>query len=945
MRRVLTEKVLPHGSIASNTLRSFSILVVSALSIATITLNQYIPHTAAQTVYCESSTFVLIARNGAGNFIPDLNFSVYTQTLDVDGKPKPSKLLGTSKISATLGKGSVTAKPESTEYAVKIWDKNASVGDVWFYNKFIGITCGGSMEETVKVSGIRFTLRDAQQVLRKSAAFSLYTQKNDADGKPIKDKLVSGFNTDTQGHVTTYVADSARAMDGAGPGKYVFEGTGAQGGIFTVPNISVSDGTTTEVTYVFSDIAFTVIDTNSTPYPANTRVEVYKQAYDADGEKIVGTKIRDVLTNDKGVAVFENPLGTYAARVKGSDGLYTNFWDLAMADQQRTAKTLQTGSDFTTSPGACAQQSKVTIITRNGANEIVPGISFELYVQGQDADGKPIATTKATGGKVGTDGTASVLFNPDPTKTYILKLYDKNASKGEFWFFGLIKFKCGEEKEITKKLSSIKVILRDGSGDLLASTGFSLYTQKLDIDGNPVASKQDLVASLVTSNEGFATIYVAPDHAYNKTKKGAYALSIKQGSVEYIQYSINVTAETEKTIDYILSDVVFDVRDARGASLANRALSVYAQKMDAKGAATRATTVTTSAKTNADGIVTVRLAPGTYVAVIKDAVNKDIIFWNIQVSANERRNESLTTSAVELSGRDSTDAMVPEKTPFNVYTLVRDSKDGYYYRGTKLQTINTGQNGYASTVLTEGPYLFTALINKAEYVAATYVQNGKIVTITLLESPDYSAENNKRFKVGGGLQPQTVNQTSSLFERIKGYILLQVESHGEAWYVDPQTRLRYYMKDGPTAYQMMRQLGVGITNENLAKVPIGFDDRIESSLDTDSDGLSDRVENSLGTDPNKKDTDGDGFLDGAEVRNEYSPFGAGRLSIDTRFANGLKGKIYLQVESHGEAWYVNPKNGLRYYLVDGPSAYQIMRFLSMGITNKDIGQVRTGTLK
>jgi len=43
--------------------------------------------------------------------------------------------------------------------------------------------------------------------------------------------------------------------------------------------------------------------------------------------------------------------------------------------------------------------------------------------------------------------------------------------------------------------------------------------------------------------------------------------------------------------------------------------------------------------------------------------------------------------------------------------------------------------------------------------------------------------------------------------------------------------------------------------------------------DTDGDLLVDRREEELGTDPNNKDTDGDGYLDGLEVANGYNPLG------------------------------------------------------------------------
>lgn len=46
--------------------------------------------------------------------------------------------------------------------------------------------------------------------------------------------------------------------------------------------------------------------------------------------------------------------------------------------------------------------------------------------------------------------------------------------------------------------------------------------------------------------------------------------------------------------------------------------------------------------------------------------------------------------------------------------------------------------------------------------------------------------------------------------------------------------------------------------------------------DSDSDGLTTLQEQQLGTDPNKADTDGDGFNDGDEVKAGYNPLGPGK---------------------------------------------------------------------
>ncbi|MBU1126310.1 SH3 domain-containing protein [Patescibacteria group bacterium] len=131
-------------------------------------------------------------------------------------------------------------------------------------------------------------------------------------------------------------------------------------------------------------------------------------------------------------------------------------------------------------------------------------------------------------------------------------------------------------------------------------------------------------------------------------------------------------------------------------------------------------------------------------------------------------------------------------------------------------------------------------------------------------------------------QSQTQTQTQNqIQERVRGYILLQVEEHGEAWYVDPISDARYYMKDGPTAYEMMRKFGLGISNADLAKLQAG----------------------------------------------------------DATLQNRLRGRILLQVQEHGEAYYVHPETGTPHYMADGDAAYSLMRFYSLGISNDDLESV------
>lgn len=114
-------------------------------------------------------------------------------------------------------------------------------------------------------------------------------------------------------------------------------------------------------------------------------------------------------------------------------------------------------------------------------------------------------------------------------------------------------------------------------------------------------------------------------------------------------------------------------------------------------------------------------------------------------------------------------------------------------------------------------------------------------------------------------------------EKLNGRLLLQVEDRGKVWYVDPNTSLRAYLGSQDNALKVVRNFGVGISDANLNKID------------------KDRV-----------------------------------------FAKKLAGKIFLQVEAHGEAWYVNPIDLKKYYLGQPSDMFLVMKKLSLGITNKDL---------
>lgn len=124
-----------------------------------------------------------------------------------------------------------------------------------------------------------------------------------------------------------------------------------------------------------------------------------------------------------------------------------------------------------------------------------------------------------------------------------------------------------------------------------------------------------------------------------------------------------------------------------------------------------------------------------------------------------------------------------------------------------------------------------------------------------------------------------VTNASNLSSRLKGRILLQVHSNGEAWYVEPAKQERHYLGRPNDAFNIMRGLGLGISERDYYSF------------------------------------------------NNIAP---ARLS----------GRILLRVQAKGEAYYVNPLDLKMHYLGRPADAFNVMRSLGLGISNRDLEKIR-----
>lgn len=124
-----------------------------------------------------------------------------------------------------------------------------------------------------------------------------------------------------------------------------------------------------------------------------------------------------------------------------------------------------------------------------------------------------------------------------------------------------------------------------------------------------------------------------------------------------------------------------------------------------------------------------------------------------------------------------------------------------------------------------------------------------------------------------------VSAAPDLGQKLSGRILLQVQSRGEAWYINPADQKKYYLGRPADAFDLMRKLGLGVKHETMAGYKI--------------------------------------------------------------FPANLLGKILIDVDDLGKAYYINPIDKKSYYLGRPADAFNLMRKFGLGITNENLNKIPT----
>jgi len=127
----------------------------------------------------------------------------------------------------------------------------------------------------------------------------------------------------------------------------------------------------------------------------------------------------------------------------------------------------------------------------------------------------------------------------------------------------------------------------------------------------------------------------------------------------------------------------------------------------------------------------------------------------------------------------------------------------------------------------------------------------------------------------------------NLAKRLSGAILLQVESRGEAWYIYPEDKKKYFLGGEEDIYKVLKEFGRQASNDDL-------------------------------------------------VNYKY---------FNKEFPEDLLGFVVWDSDIQGEAYYVKPENKAGYYFDNPEQALKVMTEQGIGITNKDLRKIEVGELE
>lgn len=475
------------------------------------------------------------------------------------------------------------------------------------------------------------------------------------------------------------------------------------------------------------------------------------------------------------------------------------------------------------------------------------------------------------------------------------------------------------EKDITFFLT-----LQDASFKPAASLRFEVYEQKTGT--NALASYGNRVGEGLTDVYGQGKIGFKPDSSK------IYALKVWDKSGERGEFwfydAIRFSCTSDRSLTKQIPSLTILLRGINGELKKDFPVSLYVQRFDSENKPYFTDTdLITSTGTNAAGELKIYLAPynsystnlntGFYALSFRDESGKQVNVYGISPYNSSDKVFEYRLTGLSASLKNAAGEVLAER-DVRLYEQLSYGKIGKELAKTKTDT-----RGYFSFEYPIGTYAISVLddFKREDFFWNNVISSGlseekslrvNLTRFLLVDAQGEDLPDNPNLEIyalnGDGPYTRGEKITS---------LSLESDLKGSASLAAGKYLAVYYGQNSKEYGQAFEVLKGRIQN---VKVMINAKYSVKSKSFTLSDIQDATYSSSVNT---GSSTSG--------------PAPSSKPSVN----KGLRGRILLQVEAKGEAWYVNPIDNKRYFLGRPQDAFDLMRRFGLGISNSNFNALNT----
>ncbi len=765
-----------------------------------------------------------------------------------------------------------------------------------------------------------------------NAQVTVYEQVSDVNGQPKPGAFVASARTDA---VLGTAQLSWRASSDNNVYAIKVQTINNDAGAFWYYNESLACGQTSTISETLSGILFSLHNSDGSPL-INTGFNIYSQVYAGKNpQKQLKQFLVSLNSGVSGQVVVYLPQGSvrdlnrsfsddYALEINHNWKKF-DFYNIKVQDNKLTTLNYFIPS--------------LRVKFQDASGALFPnGTQVTVFLQTVDSNNLPKVGDRVGEFTLGSAGSGNIDL---PTGLYVLGIRNQNNTYNYFWN---LQVSSGQANTYTvtatnnsanlnlntscQNNSQFSLVLQNIAGALIPGMHFALYEQLSNARGLPIAGQQ--VTSGVIGNTGQGSFSFRPDPLQTYALK-VWDRNSNLGAFWFFN-AVRFTCNNSQTITETIPALHIVLRDSQGQLKRNYSFSLYEQEYDADNHPFfQNNDLVANLQTDGGGQTTVYVAPyntylpaqsGIYAISVRDSNGTQIPFYNIKILANKDYTFQSVLSGINGELRSAQSILLPNQ---SLQLYQEDRSKTYLSLASPIFNIRTDARGKFSF----------------EYPAGRYA---------LVSLDSFNRQN-----VFWNITAKAGNNYQYLKTSMASFNLADPQGQGIA--ANPSLVLYALVRGSSGAYYQGKQIGtiaVNNTKPTIKTLASGTYLAIYKGLGNQQYGQAFYLKTGefyvVKVVLNSNDLvyfNKAFWLPGASsiipLSTEHHSTNSSHNSSahsSVSLAVRLQGRILLQVQDKGQAWYVNPTNQERYALGKPVDAFRIMRRFALGISNSNFQLVQ-----